>query len=94
MNFSSVKYVTYSTCSIFPEENEQVVRDTLAKVNKNGVTWRTVNLSQIDVGVHSSYLKGFHFSEELGSLRVCGHCGPKNYLNGFFLSIFERVEKE
>lgn len=24
------------------------------------------------------------------SLRICASCGPKNYLNGFFLAIFER----
>ena len=68
-----------------------MVRDVLKKQKGK---WRSVDLSSIDIGVSesSSYLKGFHFDEELGGLRVCGGCGPKNYLNGFFLAILERVE--
>ena len=31
MTFPGVKYVVYSTCSIYSEENEQVVRDVLNK---------------------------------------------------------------
>jgi hypothetical protein len=54
--------------------------------------WQSVDLSQVDVGLKGSYMKGMHFNEKLGCLRVCASCGPKNYLNGFFLAIFERVQ--
>ena len=85
--------MVYSTCSIYSEENEQVVRDVLKKQKGK---WRTFDLAQLDLGMpsESSYLKGFHFDKELGCLRVCAGCGPKNYLNGFFLAIFERSEAE
>jgi 16S rRNA C967 or C1407 C5-methylase (RsmB/RsmF family) len=92
----SARYVVYSTCSIYAEENENVVRDVLKKQNKEGL-WRTVDLSQIaqrDLGIDGSYLDGFHFDKELGCLRICSVCGPKNYLNGFFLAVFERIVEQ
>ena len=91
-DFPSARFVVYSTCSIYKEENENVVRDVLKKQTKSGVIyWKTVDLSKVDVGMDKSYGKGLHFNEELGCLRICASCGPKNYLNGFFLTIFERV---
>lgn len=36
---TSVKYVSYSTCSIYPEEDEQLVKEVLKKDSKN---WRVV----------------------------------------------------
>jgi hypothetical protein len=68
-----------------------VIRDSLRR--HKGV-WRTVTLKDYDIGIKGSYLPGFHFIEELGSLRICSACGPKNYLNGFFLTVFERISNE
>jgi len=82
--------VVYSTCSIYQEENEQVLRDVLKKQQSK---WRTVDLSSVESGMAGTYARGLHFDDELRSLRVCGGCGPKNYLNGFFLALFERVEE-
>ena len=67
----------------------------MSDVLKKSKQWKAVDLSQLDLGLKasSSYLKGFHFDPELGCLRVCGGCGPKNYLNGFFLAIFERTQE-
>ena len=61
----------------------------------HGKNWRTVDISELDIGISKKYKKGFHFNEGKAgnSLRICSTCGPKNYLNGFFLSIFERIEK-
>ncbi len=68
------------------------MRDVLKKSSKTPI-WKTVDLKDVNVGIRpdSSYMRGFHFDEELGCLRICGACGPKEYLNGFFLAIFERV---
>jgi 16S rRNA C967 or C1407 C5-methylase (RsmB/RsmF family) len=42
---ANVKYVSYSTCSIYKEEDENVVKDILQKYGK---TWRVVkNLTEI-----------------------------------------------
>ena len=87
-DFPSARFVVYSTCSIFSEENECVVRDVL---KKQGKTWKTVDLRDLDSGMSPAYSKGLHFDEDLNCLRVCASCGPKNYLNGFFLAIFERI---
>ena len=90
------RYVVYSTCSIYSEENENVIRDIMKQKKEHHQNWRTVDLSQyVDtLGIRNSYLKGFHFDSELGCLRICSVCGPKNYLNGFFLAIFERIQAE
>jgi putative methyltransferase len=88
-DFPVARYVVYSTCSVYQEENEQVVLDVLKKQTR----WRTVDLSSVDSGMAGTYARGLHFNNELRSLRVCGGCGPKNYLNGFFLALFERVDE-
>ena len=87
-DYNSAKYVVYSTCSIYQEENEQVIKDILSK--KQFRCWHTVPLNKVDIGIKGKYKNGFHYNEELGCMRICGGCGPKNYLNGFFLAIFER----
>lgn len=87
--------MVYSTCSIYKEENEEVVRDVMRKQTRDEEgrpRWRPVDLTQIDSGISKSYLNGFHFNEELCSVRICASCGPKNYLNGFFVTIFERID--
>lgn len=79
----------YSTCSIYQEENEWVVKDLL---KMHGKKWKTVDLSELDIGMSKKFKKGFHFNigKAGNSLRICSSCGPKNYLNGFFLCLFER----
>ncbi|TNV79132.1 hypothetical protein FGO68_gene6818 [Halteria grandinella] len=85
------RFVVYSTCSIYREENEEVVRDVLKRQDGERPRWKTVDLTSVDAGISKSYNEGFHWNDELGCLRICASCGPKNYLNGFFLTIFERI---
>ena len=89
LSYEKVKYVTYSTCSIYRDENENVVKDVLKKVGK---IWRTIDLSEvIKDKIPKKYRKGFHIDNELNSIRVCPSCGPNGYLKGFFCVIFERI---
>lgn len=83
----SAKFVVYSTCSIYREENEKVVHD-VARKNRN---WSVVDLSKVDIGLPERYMKGLHIED--GRVRVCPGCGPAGYLSGFFLTIFERTKR-
>ena len=42
---NSARYVVYSTCSIYAEENENVIRDILKQKKEHQKLWRAVDLS-------------------------------------------------
>jgi 16S rRNA C967 or C1407 C5-methylase (RsmB/RsmF family) len=91
------RFVSYSTCSVYEEENEKIIRDVIKKDWFKANGWKIVNLSQIiEEVIPKKYRQGIHSinhkDEGINCVRVCPDCGPKGYLNGFFLTLFERVE--
>ena len=63
LSYSIAKYVVYSTCSIYEEENEQVVKDILSKqVKYSNVQWKLVDMDSLVNGLKfkKKYLKGIH----------------------------------
>ncbi len=83
MKFPKVKYISYSTCSVFKTEDEYVCEEIL-NYNKS---FRLVDIFNIDEGF-GNYHKGVTSKTE-GSLRVCRKCHGEE---GFYVAIFEKVE--
>ncbi|GLV35856.1 Nop2/Sun-like domain containing protein 5 [Carabus blaptoides fortunei] len=84
LNFPSAKQVVYSTCSLYPEENEEVVHQVLSSVRE----FKLVNLRD------KMKAKWFNFgSDEFGELgQSCIYAKPEQDLtNGFFVAVFERI---
>lgn len=84
--YPKVKRVVYSTCSIYPEENEDVVRQVLETNN----SFKLVPAAQF---LNNAW---FNFgSEEYGLMgSYCIYAKPEQDLtNGFFVAVFERLEE-
>jgi putative methyltransferase len=80
MKFPGVKYISYSTCSVFMIENEYVVNKVLEK-NKN---FKLISLDKYNE--YTNFHRGVT-EETKNSLRVCRKC---HSLDGFYVAIFER----
>ncbi|XP_044005987.1 28S rRNA (cytosine-C(5))-methyltransferase [Aphidius gifuensis] len=81
--FSKVKRVVYSTCSIYPEENEMVVDEVLTNV---GDAYKLVPVMTLlnDGWINLS-------SNEFKCKDNCLYAKPEvDYCNGFFVAVFER----
>lgn len=86
MKFPNVKYISYSTCSVFTTENEKVVERLL----KHNEDFELINVFD--------YLDGYdkkHFHKGLTektkyTLRACRTCSEGN--DGFFVALFMRKE--
>lgn len=93
-----LRYVCYSTCSIYKEEDEDVVKDILKKF---GEKWEIpTNLAEIIEKVFQvkkgektdqkeKFMQGMHVSKY--GVRICPSCS-KGRLNGFFCAIFQRKD--
>jgi putative methyltransferase len=81
MKFPNVKYISYSTCSIFMTENEYVVNRVLEKHPE----FKLVNI--FDYKGTESFHSGITEETKL-SLRVCPSC---NSLDGFYVAIFQKI---
>jgi putative methyltransferase len=79
MKFPKVKYISYSTCSIFMTENEYVVN----KVLNENPNFRLVKLGDYE---YTNFHSGLT-DETKNTLRVCRKC---HKLDGFYVAIFER----
>lgn len=83
--FPNAKKVVYSTCSIYPEENEEVIQEVITQIK---------NYKLVDA---SSVLKGpwINFgSDKYGDIgKFCLYSKPeKDMCNGFFIAVFERLK--
>jgi putative methyltransferase len=77
MSFPSVRYISYSTCSVYMTENEYVVNKIL-KTNPSFV------LKKLEHGFHNGLTE-----ETKNCVRTCRKC---HGIDGFFVAIFERVK--
>jgi putative methyltransferase len=77
MSFPSVKYISYSTCSVYMTENEYVVN----KVLKTNPSFR---IKKIEHNFHHGLTQ-----ETKECIRTCRKC---HNIDGFFVTIFERVK--
>lgn len=89
MKFPKVKYISFSTCSIFMTENEFVVNKVLKK-NKNFRLFDIFQLDQIKTKPEDGEIFHKGLTEETEkTLRTCRLC---HKIDGFYVAIFERIE--
>ncbi|EFN79048.1 Putative methyltransferase NSUN5 [Harpegnathos saltator] len=82
-NFPDVKRVVYSTCSVYPEENEQVVDEVLSNV---GDAYHLVSMKDI---LKEKWLNFSSPAYNCGD--KCLYSKPDvDLCNGFFVAVFER----
>ncbi|XP_032665045.1 probable 28S rRNA (cytosine-C(5))-methyltransferase [Odontomachus brunneus] len=83
LNFPKVERVVYSTCSVHPEENEQVIDEVLSNI---GDAYRLVPIKNI---LQENWLN--FSSPEYNCGDKCLYSRPDvDLCNGFFVAIFER----
>lgn len=82
-NFPNAKRVIYSTCSLHPEENEEVVDEVLADI---GDAYRLVPVRQLLKNNWTNFS-----SKKYDCGDACLYSKPEDdFCNGFFIAIFER----
>ncbi|XP_012251799.2 28S rRNA (cytosine-C(5))-methyltransferase [Athalia rosae] len=83
LHFSKAKRIVYSTCSIYPEENEQVVDDVLSQIEN---AYRLIPARTLMDDNWSNYS-----SMEFNCKDNCLYAKSETDLsNGFFVAVFER----
>ncbi|RLU24999.1 hypothetical protein DMN91_003091 [Ooceraea biroi] len=83
LNFPNAKRIIYSTCSLHPEENEQVIDEVLTDIRQ---AYRLVPARELlgDTWINFS-------SEEYNCTDKCLYSKPDvDFCNGFFVAVFER----
>lgn len=82
-NFPTVKRVVYSTCSVYPEENEEVIDEILRDI---GDAYKLLPMREIFKDNWINYS-----SEKYNCGNKCLYTKPEtDFCNGFFVAIFER----
>lgn len=83
LNFPNVKRIVYSTCSIYPEENEQVIDEILENVQG------AYKLSPVKDLLNQNWLN--FSSKKYNCSDKCLYANSVTDLcNGFFVAVFER----
>ncbi|KAF2905767.1 hypothetical protein ILUMI_00410 [Ignelater luminosus] len=85
--FPQVKRVVYSTCSVYPEENEHVVSRVLDKHSN----FKLISARELLNGLWTNSP-----SEDVASITdKCIYANPeKDLTNGFFIAVIERINSE
>lgn len=82
-NFPNAKRIIYSTCSLHPEENEQVIDEVLANI---GDAYRLVPVRQLLKNNWTNFS-----SKKYNCGDACLYSKPDDdFCNGFFVAVFER----
>ena len=83
LNFPSAKKVVYSTCSIYPEENENVIEEILSDI---GEAYKLVSPKQF---LQENWINFSSLDYECRD--NCLYARPEvDLTNGFFVAVFER----
>lgn len=82
-NFPNAKRIIYSTCSLHPEENEEVIDEVLADI---GNAYRLVPIRQLLKNNWTNFS-----SKKYNCGDTCLYSKPDDdFCNGFFIAVFER----
>ncbi|CAK1552573.1 unnamed protein product [Leptosia nina] len=86
--FPKAKRIVYSTCSLFPEENERVISNV---VKLSRAKWKVLNVKDLLKGNWNNFGSGMY--GEIGTR--CLYAKPDSDLTtGFFLAVLERDPKQ
>ncbi|XP_026742575.1 probable 28S rRNA (cytosine-C(5))-methyltransferase [Trichoplusia ni] len=86
--FPKVKRIVYSTCSLFPEENERVITNV---VKTSRTKWRVQDVKELLKGQWNNVGSGMY-----GSMGArCMYAKPdSDFTTGFFLAVLDRDPKD
>lgn len=84
-NFKTAKRVVYSTCSLFPQENEDVVRQAIT-------TTPEFKLVALNETMKNRWYNFGASGDEIGE--KCMYALPEtDHTNGFFIAVFDRLQE-
>ena len=89
MKFPSVTLLSYSTCSVWEEENESVVAEVLITARQEG--WHLVAPPRMRSWKRRGHAFKTLSQEESAALL---RCEPVDGANGFFVALFEKKERQ
>lgn len=88
MELPSITLLSYSTCSVWEEENESVVAEVLTTARQRG--WRLLAPPRMQSWKRRGHaFEGLSQEESAALLR----CEPVDGVNGFFVALFEKRER-